>query len=88
MTTIIMKAVTYKGGKMKRIDQIAIALLIFAGLIWGLWGLFEFNLVYYIFGRDWIDRVVYFIMGAAAVYVAVIWRHLWLNWRSPAKKRK
>jgi uncharacterized protein len=59
---------------MRRIDQLALALLIFAGLTWGLWGLFEFNLVYYVFGKDWIDRVIYFILGASAIYAVVFWR--------------
>ena len=83
-----MKAVTYKGGKMKRIDQLAIALLIFAGVVWGLWGLFEFNLIYYVFGRDWIDRVIYVILGAAAIYVVVLWNYLWARGKKTVKKRK
>jgi len=71
---------------MKKLDQLAIALLIFAGIVWGLWGLFEFNLIYYVFGRDWIDRVIYVLLGAAAIYVVVLWRFLWT--RKKEAKRK
>lgn len=62
---------------LKRMDQLALALLIFAGLIWGLWGLFQFNLVYYVFGQDWIDRLIYFILGSAAIYAMVTWKNVW-----------
>jgi uncharacterized membrane protein YuzA (DUF378 family) len=62
---------------MKIMDQIALALLIFAGLIWGLWGLFQFNLIYYVFGQDWIDRVLYVILGSAAIYAMVVWKNVW-----------
>lgn len=58
---------------MKRLEQLALVLLIFAGINWGLWGLFEFNLVYYIFGKDWIERVIYVLLGIAGVYGAVAW---------------
>lgn len=57
---------------MRRVEQLALILLIFAGINWGLWGLFEFNLVYYVFGKDWIERVIYVILGIAGVY-AITW---------------
>ena len=47
-----------RGKNMKKLDQVMLALLVFAGINWGLWGLFEFNLVYYVFGKDWIDSKI------------------------------
>jgi uncharacterized protein len=59
---------------MKHLDQVVLVLLIFAGINWGLWGLFEFNMIYFIFGREWIDRALYVILGACGIYLAVGWR--------------
>lgn len=61
---------------MKKLDQVVLALLIIAGINWGLWGLFEFNLIYYIFGRDWIDRVIYVLLGISGIYLIVAWRNI------------
>ncbi len=65
---------------MKKIDMVALLFLIFGGINWGLWGLFEFNLVYYIFGTDWIDRVVYVLLGISAIYTAIIWKDFNVRW--------
>jgi len=75
-------------GDMKKVDIIAMLLLIFAGINWGLWGLFEFNLVYYVFGADWIDRVIYVLLGVSAVYMAVVWRDFGIRWATRNKRKK
>ncbi len=72
---------------MKKIDQLALLLLIFAGFNWGLWGLFEFNIVYYVFGAAWIDRVIYVILGIASIYLAFIWKDFGIRWSIRNKKR-
>ena len=59
---------------MKNIDFFALLLLVLGGINWGLWGVFELNLVDYIFSRMWIDRVLYFLMGVAAIYAVVAWK--------------
>lgn len=51
------------------IDWIAAILLIVGGLNWGLVGLFNFNLVGAIFGVGFIARLVYVLVGVAAVYM-------------------
>jgi uncharacterized membrane protein YuzA (DUF378 family) len=61
---------------MKTLDRVVLALLVFAGVNWGLWGLFEFNLVYYIFGREWIDRFIYVILGFSGIYVGIGWNEI------------
>lgn len=51
-----------------------VALLVVAGILWGLYGLFCFNLIDYIFGPCWASRLIYFIIGVVAVYVAFAWK--------------
>ena len=70
----------HEGRTMKRLDQVVLVLLILAGINWGLWGLFEFNLVYYVFGRDWIDRLAYVILGSCGIYLAIGWRGIRARW--------
>ena len=55
---------------MKSLNLIAQILLIVGGLNWGLVGLFQFDLVAAIFGGQGatLARVVYVLVGAAAVY--------------------
>lgn len=56
------------------VDWIALLLLVIGGINWGLVGLFQFDLVATLFGGSvsMISRVVYTIVGLAAVYVLVI----------------
>jgi uncharacterized membrane protein YuzA (DUF378 family) len=58
---------------MRKLDLIAVALLIVGGLNWGLVALAKFDLVATIFGLDFgetnpASRVVYGLVGLAAVY--------------------
>ena len=63
---------------MKKLDLLAIVLLIVGGLNWGLVALGEFDLVATIFGLDFGEtnaatRIVYGLVGLAAVYeIAVL----------------
>ena len=52
------------------IDRIALALLVVGGLNWGSVGLFQFDLVAFLFGGQaaLISRVLYTIIGAAGVW--------------------
>ncbi len=59
---------------MKKLDVVMMILLILGGLNWGLVGLFDFNVVDYIFGETWVDRVIYVLVGIAAVYEAFGWK--------------
>jgi uncharacterized protein len=52
---------------MKKFEMIVFFLLCLGGLNWGLIGLFDFNLVNFIVGESWVDRVIYFFIGVAAV---------------------
>jgi uncharacterized membrane protein YuzA (DUF378 family) len=62
---------------MKALKMIAIVLVIVGGLNWGLVGLFNFDLVAAIFGAmSSLSRIVYDLVGLAAIYVAVISKSL------------
>ncbi len=53
-------------------DFAAVLLVVIGGLNWGLVGLFEFNLVQAILGGvPILVRLVYILMGLAAVYTAI-----------------
>ena len=61
---------------MKKLDIAALALLIVGGLNWGLVGIAKFDLVAALSGLEfgetnWFSRVVYCLVGAAAVVAAV-----------------
>jgi uncharacterized membrane protein YuzA (DUF378 family) len=59
---------------MKAVDAIVLLLIIIGGLNWGLVGAFDFNLVDAIFGEgSVIARIVYVLVGLAALYKLVVW---------------
>ena len=51
-------------------DKIALALLIIGGLNWGLVGIFEFDLVAWLFGGQTsiLSRIVYVLVALAAIW--------------------
>ncbi len=53
-------------------ELISVILLIVGGLNWGLVGLFNFDLVQTILGTV-IARIIYVLVGIAAVYRVVVW---------------
>ena len=60
-------------GKLNVVDLIALVLVIVGGLNWALVGIFKFNLVTWIFGdMSVVSRIVYILVGVAAVYMAII----------------
>jgi hypothetical protein len=52
------------------LDTIALVLIIVGALNWGLWGIFQFDLVAAIFGGNTsvLSRIVYTLVGTAGVY--------------------
>ena len=54
---------------MKVLDIIALILVIIGAINWGLIGLFNFNLVYTIFGAmSIVSRIIYTLVGFAGLY--------------------
>lgn len=59
--------------KLNVLDWIALVLVIVGALNWGLVGFFEFDLVATLFGdMTMISRIVYSLVGLAAIYLAII----------------
>lgn len=63
---------------MKALNMIALALVIIGGINWGLVGLFQFDLVAAIFGGQDapLARIVYILVGLAAVYAIYLFKPL------------
>ena len=63
---------------MKRnwLDVLALLLVIIGGINWGLVGFFRFDLVSFIFGdMSMITRIVFAIVGLAAIYsIVLFWK--------------
>jgi uncharacterized membrane protein YuzA (DUF378 family) len=63
--------------KIRGVDFVAVVLVVIGGLNWGLVGLFSFDLVQAILGGiPILARVVYVVVGLAAVYTAIRSPHL------------
>jgi len=54
--------------KKNALDWIALILVIIGGLNWGLVGALQFNLVEALFGVATVARVIYSLVGIAALY--------------------
>src|SRR5690242_9985984 len=66
---------------MKKLDVLAAVLLVVGGLNWGLVGAANFDLVATLFGQlSPLSRIVYLLVGLAAVYQALQWRGIQRRW--------
>ena len=60
------------------LDKIALTLLIIGGLNWGLIGIFQFDVVAWIFGGQGaiISRIIYTLVGLSAIWcISLLFRH-------------
>jgi hypothetical protein len=74
--------------KLRGLDLAAVILIVIGGLNWGLVGLFEFDLVAAIFGpMSVLARIVYILVGIAALYAAIRSPHL-AHLREPHAERR
>ncbi len=61
----------------KYIDGAALTIAIIGALNWGLIGLFQFDLVRFIFGdMSWLSRIVYVLVGLSGLYLISFYMHL------------
>ncbi len=67
---------------MKTLDIVIAVLLVVGGINWGLWGFFQFDLVAFLFGgnTEVLSRIVYSLVGIAAVYQALGWKSVQRRW--------
>ena len=71
---------------MKKLDVLCAVLLVVGGLNWGLVGAARFDLVATLFGIDSaLSRIVYALVGLAAVYQALQWRGIQHRWVGSAR---
>jgi len=52
----------------KPLDCLCLALVIVGAVIWGLIGIFNFNLIEAIFGFSWFARIIYALVGFSGLY--------------------
>jgi uncharacterized membrane protein YuzA (DUF378 family) len=78
----------------KKLDLIAVVLLVVGGLNWGLVAIARFDLVAFVAGLDFgetnaLTRIVYGLVGLSAVYVAAQLRAIVRRWatNSPTNHR-
>ncbi len=68
---------------MRSLDVGAAVLLVIGGLNWGLVGAANFDLVATIFGEmSPVSRLVYVVVGLAALYQALQWKAIQHRWSS------
>jgi uncharacterized membrane protein YuzA (DUF378 family) len=73
---------------MKKLDVVTAVLLVVGGLNWGLVGAAQFNLVATLFGdASALSRIVYLLVGVAALYQAAQWRGIQRRWAEVARVR-
>ena len=67
---------------MKTLDIVISVLLVVGGLNWGLWGIFQFDLVAALFGGNaaTLSRIIYSLVGIAAAYQAFGWKSVQRRW--------
>lgn len=66
---------------MKKMDVVAAVLLVVGGINWGLVGATEMDLVGSLFGvLSPASRVVYILVGLAALYQALQWKAIQHRW--------
>jgi uncharacterized membrane protein YuzA (DUF378 family) len=72
---------------MKTFDLIAAVLLVVGGINWGLVGAAQFDLVATLFGgASVLSRLVYLLVGGAALYQAMQWRSMQRRWAPRAAR--
>ncbi|MBQ9989844.1 MAG: DUF378 domain-containing protein [Lachnospiraceae bacterium] len=62
---------------MKTINYIVLAVAIIGAVNWGLIGIFNFNLVSFLFGQmTWLSRIVYTLVGLSGLYLITFYGQL------------
>jgi uncharacterized membrane protein YuzA (DUF378 family) len=68
---------------MRPLSILALVLVIVGALNWGLVGIFDFNLITWIFGLSTagitVTRVIYILVGFAGLYGVLMLTRLWTN---------
>lgn len=61
----------------KFVDCAALTIAIIGAVNWGLIGLFQFDLVAFLFGEmSWLSRIVYSLVGLSGLYLLTFYMHI------------
>lgn len=66
---------------MKKVDTLAIVLILIGAFNWGLVGFIDFNLIGNLIVQPWLQRALYALMGVAAIYTVVNWSTIRVRWK-------
>mgnify|MGYP002734406735 CR=1 FL=1 len=59
---------------MKTLDYTALTIAIIGALNWGLIGIFNLDLVAFLFGNmSWLSRIVYILVGLSGIYLCTFY---------------
>lgn len=66
---------------METLQKVALVFTIIGAIVWGLIGLFDFNLVHYLFvemlGIDILAKIIYIIVGVCGlINIGILFNHL------------
>lgn len=65
----------------KILDIVAATLLFVGGINWGLIGLFDYDVIAGVLGSEsFITRLIYLLVGVAALYDAIMWNAIQRRW--------
>lgn len=66
---------------MKKVDTIAIVLVLLGAFNWGLIGFVDLNLIDYLVMQFWLVRMIYALVGLSAIYIVVNWQTIRNRWK-------
>ena len=62
---------------METLQKVALVFTIIGAIVWGLIGLFDFNLVEWIFGESIISQIIYIIVGICGlINIGILFNHI------------
>ncbi len=65
---------------LKKIFIGSFILSILSGILWGIVGLFDFELITCLLGPIWLTDIIYVIFGFSGIFLAVTYQHARKKW--------
>ena len=67
---------------MKKVDTIAVVLVLLGAFNWGLIGFVDLNLIDYLVVQFWLVRLIYALVGLSGIYIVVNWQTIRNRWKA------
>lgn len=67
---------------MKKVDTIAVVLVLLGAFNWGLIGFVDLNLIDYLVMQFWLVRLIYALVGLSGIYIVVNWQTIRNRWKA------